>query len=137
MIVNFHIGGESCNDPIVCNARVQYWPKGVYNKSVTLNASNIFFDLPEEKATRLLYARKINNLTADTLYAFRVAYFDYNLKKAQNSPIKYFRTFPNDPKTNKNFTVAFGGDISNLHSSIEMHKTIAKHNPYAAFVGKS
>lgn len=100
-----------------------------------MGAWNIPYDAPESKAKRLVYSSKIEDLYPDTLYEFSISYFDYGKWMNLTSPTRLFRTFPDDPESNRNFTVVFGGDIGNLDSAIEMHKTVAKHNPYAAFVG--
>jgi hypothetical protein len=93
------------------------------------------YNAPEQKARRLVYANQIPNLQPDTLYEFRISYNNKDDGIYKIGEIKKFRTFPNDPEKNKEFTVAFGGNIGNLKTSTVMHKTVAMHNPYVAFVG--
>lgn len=100
-----------------------------------MNAANVYFNAPEKKAERLIFANKISGLTPDTLYTFKILYTDYSTGLRQESLEKLLRTFPNDPTLRNSLTVVFGGNIGNLDSTLKMHTTVAKHNPYAAFLG--
>jgi hypothetical protein len=126
-------------------AEINYWPRNSKEKITTINADNVFYDPPEAKANRLVYSTKILNLKPDTVYDFRIRYSSQNSLTSSNeeqddhgyiqSKIHSFRTFPNNPKNTDNFTVVFGGDIGNLNTTVDMHKMVARQNPYAAFIG--
>jgi len=75
------------------------------------------------------------NLFPDTLYNVEISYYDSKSKLRQNSPIKLFRTFPNNSTKVDDFNLVFGGNIGNLNQTIKMHKVAAKLNPYAVFIG--
>lgn len=93
------------------------------------------YNAPEQKAKRLVFANKLENLIPDTLYEFSIIYHHKTEQIYKSGEIKKLRTFPNNPRQNSNFNIAFGGNIGNLDPSIEMHKSLAKLNPYVAFVG--
>lgn len=93
----------------------------------------------------MVYSTKITNLKSDTVYDFKIRYSSENSIYSSDEELDYhgriaskvlsFRTFPNDLSQSNKFRIVFGGDIGNLNTTVEMHKMIAKQNPYAAFIG--
>jgi len=110
MIINFHISGETWVRWIDWDAVIEYWPTDDKHSKIVVNAANVYFNAPEKKAERLIFANKISGLSPDTLYTFKILYTDYSTGLRQESPEKLLRTFPNDPTLCNSLTVVFGGN---------------------------
>jgi len=88
MIINFHISGESWTFWQRWNTEIEIWPQGQQNLAQKVTGENVYYNPPEEKAKRLVFSNKIDNLSPDTLYKFRILYNDFSTKNREIGPIK-------------------------------------------------
>ena len=110
-------------------------------------ANSTRFDLTnvEPKGQRSTHSVYIGNLTADTLYEIQIIYFDSDMDKLSEKydfvPMDYhhatggylavienYRTLP-DNSSNREITIAMGGDAGPQNASVQITRQVAKYKP--------